>query len=266
MDIDLTDFEEQKTELLDLLNQTHRIAFLTGAGVSTNSGIPDFQTLDATWPFPVPRTEATSLAFFRRDPKTFWAAYRYLFDLKTEAHPNSFHKAVAGLEAKGKDVVVLTQNIDGLHEAGGSSNVAALHGNMLWAKCSRNSCPERRLIAHLRDQPLPRCTRCRKYLRPDVCLFGEAPRQFLYAQQVCLDADMLIVAGTALEVGPVNDLPRYRETWLPGADTVWMNQHGTPYGYRFSHLLVADLSVAAEVLNSFASAAPFDESPLSPFE
>lgn len=248
--------QQEKDELLALLNSTTRLTFLTGAGVSTNSGIPDFQTIDQHWDFPVSRGEATSIGYFRRDPKNFWRAFRYLFDLKTDVAPNAFHHAVAGLEAKGKEVIVLTQNIDGLHTAAGSTQVGELHGNIQWAFCSRHSCPERVLMSAIADQAAPRCDRCRKYLRPDTVLFGEEPRGFGDAKQVVMEADVLLVAGTALEVGPVNDLPRIREWWFPERPSVWLNRKMSPYGYHFSHFLHADLNEVAEVLNAVSNGEP----------
>lgn len=239
--------------ILTVLDNANTIAFLTGAGVSTDSGIPDFQTVDDEWTFPVPRDEATSLNFFQRDPQTFWKAFRYLFEMKTEVRPNEFHRAVANLENREKQVIVLTQNVDGLHSAAGTSQVGELHGNILWAYCSRPSCPERQLLTDLQNEPTPRCGRCSKYLRPDTVLFGENPRHFGDAKQVCLEADVLIVAGTALEVGPVNDLPRYREWWAPGKPTVWINRDAPPMGYNFSHVLRGELSHAAAFLNRVSS-------------
>lgn len=241
-------WEDQAGRALEALDRSRRITVLTGAGVSTESGIPDFQTLDEHWPFDRSRAEVTSLSYFKERPKDFWAAYRHIFTLKTDVKPNSFHRAIAGLEKTGREVVVITQNVDGLHQQAGSTQVGELHGNLQWAYCSRNSCPERRLISELEDEEVPRCRRCRKYLRPDVCLFGEAPRLFGDAKQVCYEADLLIVAGCALEVSPVNDLPKLRELYFPERDTLWLNRSNSPAGYLFSHKLVGELGAAAEVI------------------
>jgi len=232
---------KESSDLLEVLNRSKRIAFLTGAGVSTDSGIPDFKTMDREWPFSVPRATATSISFFNRDRRMFWEAFHYMFTSKTGGVlPNHFHRAVAGLEGKGKDVVVLTQNIDGLHQAAGTSQVLELHGNLRQVICNRPSCKyaEPLTLEHNEDS---RCPQCNKLLRPDTVLFGEAPRGFGDAKQVAIEAELLIVAGTALEVGPVNDLPRLREWYFPERETVWVNRMNPPYGYVFSHKYTGEL-------------------------
>lgn len=241
-------------DLLSLLKGSTRIAFLTGAGVSTDSHIPDFQTVDEAWPFRESREELTSVRMLQQNRGKFWEAYRYIFGLKTSAEwkPNSFHRAVAALERAGKDVVVLTQNVDGLHGAAGSTQVLELHGSAQTVACHRHSCKysEPLTAAH---GPASRCPICRKHLRPAVVLFGETPKGLGTAKEVVLEAEVLVVAGTALEVEPVSSLPRTRELYRPGAPTVWVNRSAPPEGYAFSHSFVGELSAFSELLAAVAS-------------
>ena len=240
--------QSAKATFLAALEASKTVCVLTGAGVSTNSGIPDFQTLDANWTFPVSRVEATSRRYLNQHPHRFWEAYKYIFDLK-QARPNAFHEALAALEARGKEVTVVTQNIDGLHSAAGSTKVLEVHGNARWLVCNRPSCKNRKPIAEfLAHDELPRCEICRKFLRPDVVLFGEIPRHYEEAERATLSAGLFIVAGASLQVGPVNELPLVRDWHYPEAESVWMNKFLPPYGYRFSQQLTGDLSELAELL------------------
>lgn len=232
------------------LESASSICVLTGAGVSTNSGIPDFQTIDERWPFEVSRIEATSRRYFQRFPDRFWAAYKYIFELK-HAAPNEFHLAVAALESAGKEVTVVTQNIDGLHVRAGSTKVLEVHGNAEWLVCDRRSCKNRKPIADfLEQEQLPRCEICRKYLRPDVVLFGEVPRGYAEAEMSAIHSSLLIVAGASLQVGPVNELPRVRDWHFPERESVWMNKFLPPTGYHFSQQLLGDLSELASLLTA----------------
>lgn len=247
--------ERTPDSILEAFNGAKTIAFLTGAGVSTDSGIPDFQTVDEAWPFDRSRAEVTNINYFKRDPRRFWEAFRYLFTLKTSVEPNSFHRAVADLEKRGKEVIVLTQNVDGLHGAAGSTQVGELHGNIRQVICSRPSCKETKTLEEVAHEEVPRC-KCGKFFRPDTVLFGENPRFFGDAKDVCLAAGLLVVAGTALDVGPVNDLPRYRDWYYPEAPTLWMNRDPAPFGYHFSHSFEGELSAAVELLEEVGREIP----------
>lgn len=233
----------------DVFEKSEKIVFLTGAGVSTDSGIPDFQTVDEDWPFVESRMDLIHRETFHRDRNKFWEAYRYIFLKKTENvwAPNRFHKAVAGLESKGKQVIVLTQNVDGLHHVAGSTQILEMHGNIREVICNRPSCGyvEPMTDDHNADS---RCPKCNKFLRPNTVLFGESPRGFGDALAVSIECDLMVAAGTSLEVGPVNELPLKREWYTPEAPSMWVNRTGRPQGYTFTHDFVGELDEFSSIL------------------
>lgn len=230
------------------------VFFLTGAGVSVASGIPDFQTVDEGWTFDVSREEALSVELLNRNPQLFWAAYKYLYTLwGVNSGVNSFHRFVAEVQKVNSSAFVLTQNIDGLHSAAlnevfgsdsfgdNGARVFELHGNKDRLVCSRRSCKGERLLVDddFLSDALPRCGVCGKMMRPDVVLFGEGVKGFREANMLVGFGDVLLVAGTSLEVGPVNGLPLVAER--AGLVTVWVNNVPAPAGYNFSYSFVGDL-------------------------
>lgn len=221
-------------QVQEIIEGATKIVVLTGAGVSTESGIPDFKTTDDNWTHPMSRAEAISLPFFQKDPKKFWSIYHDTFGKKTNAAPNGFHHYLAGLE-RNHDVVIVTQNVDGLHVKAGSSNVIEAHGTVSEAVCVRQSCGMVYQYVDIVDMELPRCKRCNKVLKPNVALFGEDITGFEQAQAEILESDLLIVAGTSLLVGPVNLLPLMAENSLPHIPRLWMNTDTPPYPYNFTH-------------------------------
>jgi NAD-dependent SIR2 family protein deacetylase len=223
-----------------LLQKSKRIVVLTGAGVSTDSGIPDFKSTDEMWPYSEPRERLISTAYFQQDPWKFWEAYRTAFGRKNDARPNRFHHFVASLEAE-HHVTVVTQNVDGLHQAAGSTRVLEAHGTLKQAVCLRGGCGEKYSMEDLATEEKPRCKRCNKVLKPDVVLFGEMPRRLDEAADAILLADLLIVAGTALDVAPVSELP-YIAQFRTEKPMVWLNREFPPYSYDFTHRFIGELS------------------------
>lgn len=185
---------------------------LTGAGISTPSGIPDFRSTDnGLWtkydPF-----EVASLAAFRYDPSKFYNWLRSLAVDISKAEPNQAHFAVAELERAGYVKTVITQNIDVLHQRAGSSNVLEVHGSFRTMTCSAcfqkvDSAPF--IQPYIELGVIPRCRACNSILKPDVILFGEQlPAQtWLDALNASQNCDLMIVAGSSLEVLPVAGLP-----------------------------------------------------------
>lgn len=195
----------------ELLRQSSHTVAMTGAGVSTPSGIPDFRSPDSgLWTKVDPFTVA-SLFAFRLRPQGFYDWIRPLARLVVEAQPNPAHYALARLEATGLLKSVITQNIDGLHQRAGSQRVHEVHGHIREATCIRcyQVVPADTLIERfLDDGQVPHCP-CGGVLKPNAILFGEQlPLHILTsARQDTWASDLMLVAGSSLEVEPVTDLP-----------------------------------------------------------
>ncbi len=227
-------------ELGTLLRQRQPCVVLTGAGISTESGIPDFRSPTGIWAEYDPMEYATIDAF-RRDPVKVWEFYALRFDVLTRAEPNAGHLALAELERRGLVQAVVTQNIDGLHTRAGSQDVIEVHGSIRTAVCLE--CGERvpleDVVAALRDQPAPPCPRCGEILKPDVVMFGELlPAGAMErATELAQRAGLLLVVGSSLEVYPVAGLPE--EAVSAGGALAIVNRGPTP----FDHL--ADVKIDA---------------------
>ena len=197
-----------------ILSQARTLVVLTGAGVSQESGIPTFRdALTGLWARYDPEQLATPQAF-RLDPKLVWDWYRFRRELVSGATFNRGHLALAQLEKIIPRVVVVTQNIDGLHQAAGSSEVVELHGSLSRNKCFANCRGNPTLIDVStlpdRDASPPRCPHCSDFVRPDVGWFGEAlPEEALgRAYRASAGCDVMLVVGTSGAVYPAAVLPR----------------------------------------------------------
>jgi len=196
----------------DILGNSNKVAILTGAGISTSSGIPDFRSPSGgLWEQDDP-LEVASLATFRYSPETFFHWLHPLADKIINAEPNPAHTALAKLEKSKQDITIITQNIDGLHQKAGSTRVLEVHGNLQTLTCV--SCFTQQpskvfLDAYIKDRTIPKCPRCGHLLKPDVVLMGEQlpVRTWLKAQETSKHCDLMIVAGSSLEVLPVAGLP-----------------------------------------------------------
>lgn len=183
---------------------------LTGAGVSTESGIPDFRSETGIWA-EVDPFEVASIRAFRRDPERVWAFYRERIHRLREAEPNAAHYALAELERRGLVRAVVTQNIDTLHERAGSRDVIEVHGSIRSAQCL--GClwtePADAVLVQLEVQPTPLCPQCGDVLKPGVTLFGELlPAGAMErATELARAAELVLVVGSSLEVWPVAGLP-----------------------------------------------------------
>lgn len=192
-----------------ILSGAQHVVALTGAGISTPSGIPDFRGNEGLWTREDPM-EVASLRGFRRDPQRFYRWFQPLLEPILSATPNPAHYALAELEQAGKLRALITQNIDGLHQRAGSRAVYELHGHLRSATCvtCEHQAPSGHVLETARKGKSPRC-QCGGHYKPDVVLFDEAlPRGlFWLAQYEMEQCDALVIAGTALEVFPVSDLP-----------------------------------------------------------
>jgi NAD-dependent protein deacetylase/lipoamidase len=253
-------------ELAELIRGRQPCVVLTGAGVSTESGIPDFRSPTGLWAQYDPMEYAT-IGAFRRDPVKVWEFYALRFDVLTRAEPNAGHRGLAELERRGLVRTVITQNVDGLHTRAGSRDVIEVHGSIRTASClacgtrvsfaevlaslpvppdSRSagsgvSAPTNGFIGvagQARDsfeeapQAVPRCPECGEVLKPDVVMFGELlPTGAIErAEALAAQAGLLLVVGSALEVYPVAGLPEL--TLAAGGALAIVNRGPTGYDGR----------------------------------
>ncbi|HEX9373500.1 MAG TPA: NAD-dependent deacylase [Roseiflexaceae bacterium] len=227
-----------------VLRGTQRAVALTGAGISRPSGIPDFRGESGLWRLDDPMVVA-SLRGFQADPRRFYDWFRPLLNTIAAAEPNPAHLALARLERAGTLTAVITQNVDGLHQRAGSREVYELHGHMRSATCAGcgRQAPSQPLLDRVRRGEIPRCG-CGGAFKPDVVLFDELlPRGLFWLAQRALEAcDALIVAGTALEVAPVCDLPL--AALRRGARLIVVNQGPTYLDERADVVLREDVAIA----------------------
>ena len=226
--------------LAELIRDAQPCVVLTGAGVSTESGVPDFRSPTGIWARFDPMEYATIQAF-RADPEKVWRFYAPRFAMLTSAEPNDAHLALAELERRGLVRAVVTQNIDLLHERAGSREVIEVHGSIRTSSCPR--CRQTYLLAEVlplvEAEGIARCEDCGAVLKPDVVFFGELlPLGAIErASQLAREAALLLVVGSSLEVYPVAALPQ--DALDAGARLAIVNKGPTPYDSR------ADLKIDA---------------------
>jgi NAD-dependent deacetylase len=196
--------------LAALVRERQPCVVLTGAGISTESGIPDFRSPEGIWA-EVDPFEVASIQAFRGDPERVWGFYRERIHALLEAEPNAGHRALAELERRGLVQAVVTQNIDTLHVRAGSRDVVEVHGSIRSATClacgSSQALDE--VLAQLQQRPAPLCPACGAILKPGVVLFGELlPAEAMRrATELAQGASLMLVVGSSLEVWPVAGLP-----------------------------------------------------------
>ena len=226
--------EEQIKRLQEWIDGSESIVFFGGAGVSTESGIPDFRSVDGLYnqKYDYPPEEILSRTFFDRRPEEFYRFYRDKM-LCLDARPNTAHRKLAQLERVGKLRSVVTQNIDGLHQMAGSKRVWELHGSVHRNFCTR--CKKPYPVEFIRDsQGVPTCS-CGGTVKPDVVLYEESldSRVLEGAVNAIHRADLLIIGGTSLAVYPAAGLINY----YSGKHLVLINKTPTPYDNRADLIL-----------------------------
>ncbi len=226
---------EQVQQLQQLIDRYDNLVFFGGAGVSTESGIPDFRSVDGLYnqQYDYPPETIISHSFFRKNPEEFYRFYKDKM-LALEAKPNDAHKKLAELERTGKLRAVVTQNIDGLHQAAGSKVVYELHGSV-----HRNYCMQchrfydAEYMYHA--EGIPRCETCGGILKPDVVLYEEGLDMGIMQQAIraISQAEVLIVGGTSLVVYPAAGLLQY----FKGKALVVINKGATPMDQKADLLI-----------------------------
>lgn len=216
----------QVQELQHIIDTHNKIVFFGGAGVSTESNIPDFRSVDGLYnqQYDYPPETILSHTFYRRNTEEFYRFYHNKM-LFPNAKPNAAHLALAKLEQMGKLTAVITQNIDGLHQAAGSKNVLELHGSV-----HRNYCENCGAFFDLdymmKNTGVPKCDKCRSTIKPDVVLYEEGLDQKIINESIkqVYNADVLIIGGTSLAVYPAAGLVDY----FRGDKLVVINMAPTP--------------------------------------
>ena len=204
---------ETVDELARLLAAARHAVVLTGAGISTESGVPDFRSAGGLWERYDPM-EVASMDTFMREPARFWEFHRPRFDLVAAVEPNPAHLAVAELQRRGVVKALITQNIDGLHRRAGSTEAIEVHGSLGSGRCLRCDfrvdADELLALADAADDGVPRCD-CGFQLKSDVVLFGEMlpGEQIDAAFEHAGQADVMLVIGSSLLVAPVSNLPGF---------------------------------------------------------
>lgn len=235
---------EQLETLRTWINESDNIVFFGGAGVSTESGIPDFRSVDGLYhqQYDYPPETILSHTFFRRNTEEFYRFYRAKM-LALDAKPNAAHKKLAEWEQQGKLKAVVTQNIDGLHQAAGSKVVYELHGSVHRNYCQKcGAFYDARYM--LESKGIPRCEKCGGLIKPDVVLYEEGLDQATIngAVHAIGHADVLIIGGTSLTVYPAAGLIDYYN----GNKLVLINKSVTPMDSR------ADLLVQGPIGEIFS--------------
>ncbi len=213
------------SDIRDKISQARSVTVLTGAGISADSGVPTFRGADGLWKNFRPE-ELASPDAFERDPKLVWEWYNWRRELISTKKPNEAHKTLAILESKIEDFWIITQNVDGLHRAAGSTNLSEIHGNIWKVRCT--NC---RTVTSNHEVPidiLPSCTDCQGLLRPHIVWFGEslAQEDLDASFRALRNCDMLLIIGTSGVVYPAASFaPIAKEH---GAFVVELNLDPTP--------------------------------------
>lgn len=227
----------------DMIASHNHILFFTGAGVSTLSGIPDFRSANGlykTSKYLYSPERMLSRSFFFSHPDKFYDFYREVFDVRLY-EPNIVHTKMAELEAAGKSLGVITQNVDGLHTKAGSKRVVEYHGSVFRNSCRNHTekCPATFSADVVFDSTgIPRCPVCNAIIKPDITLYEEQPYQHDKAVSMIMECDVMVVCGTSLNVYPAAGFINYLG---PDQQLVIVNRDATAYDTKAHLCIHADL-------------------------
>jgi len=242
---------EKKIErLANLIRESTYAVALTGAGVSTESGIPDFRSADSGLWNVYDFAKVASVEGFLNDTAGFYEFWKWRFARLNSAKPNMTHKTLAKLERLGHLKALITQNIDNLHREAGSEAIYEVHGNYRTGLCidCREELPIEEIFSKVETSKIPACDGCGGLLKPNVVLFGEfLPPAFIEGMYEALKSDLLIVLGSSLEVYPVADL--VPQAKMNGARIVVVNRDETPFDRHLDLVIHSELGAAMQALN-----------------
>ena len=237
--------ENKIEKFIELINESNNIVFFGGAGVSTESGIPDFRSKDGLYnqKYKYPPEEILSHSFFINNTEEFYKFYKEKMN-SLKYKPNITHIKLAELERKGKLKAVITQNIDGLHQKAGSENVYELHGSVLRNYCMKcNKFYDAEYVFNSKN--IPKCS-CGGIIKPDVVLYEEGLDENIIENSInaIQKADTLIVAGTSLTVYPASGLINY----FRGRNLVLINRDSTPYDSKANLVINENLGKIFKII------------------
>lgn len=239
--------EQKILQAADLIKNARRVVALTGAGISTPSGIPDFRSEDSGMWNQVDPMEVASIFGFVEHPDAFYEWMKPLAKKIVGAKPNPAHQALADLEKAGKLRAVITQNIDNLHQRAGSKRVLEVHGHFREATCIRcyqMTAGQPLMEKFLEDGQVPICENCGGAMKPNVVLFGEMlPANIMFeAEEESKGCEVMIIAGSSLEVAPAGDLPLL--AYKHGGKLIIVNKMPTHADSHASVVLREDVAIA----------------------
>ncbi|MFG6149130.1 NAD-dependent protein deacylase [Halobacillus sp. B23F22_1] len=232
--------KNQLKQTAEQIEQARHVVILTGAGVSTASGIPDFRSSEGLWEQDFRREDYMSIDYFHFDPVDFWKKYKEIFRIKLlqQYEPNVVHHFLKQLETKGRRISIITQNVDGLHAQAKSSKVVEYHGSLDKATCPH--CQETYTMKYVLSNDPPQCEDCKSVLKPNVVLFGDLITAHDEAEALIDEADFLLVLGTSLQVTPFSYLPEYASS--RNLASTLMNKEATIKDRLFDQVILGDLS------------------------
>lgn len=250
MNAQQNDFESYRAAA-NLIRASHYTVVFTGAGLSTPSSIPDFRSADTgLWQKNDPMLVA-SLTAFTHHPDRFYRWLRPLLKTSNQAQPNPAHQAIAGLEKHRLVHSVITQNIDSLHQKAGSSNVVELHGSMEsfhCPTCHHAAEDAQKLVDEIVNGQIPLCPHCASIMKPDITLYEEAlPEKAWQSASDAVDrAEVMIVAGSSLEVIPASSLPY--DAYRHGCRIIMVNLSPTYMDAHAEVIIHADVAIALPMI------------------
>lgn len=232
-------------ELAQILREKNKITVLTGAGISTASGIPDFRSQGGLYDTHLNVEAILSETYFRANPESFWKYYKNIFLLSSlpNFQPNLGHLFLKHLEDIGKEVVIITQNVDDLHRKAGSSTVFEVHGTLSKAHCPL--CQRSYNLEHLLQSEIPRCEEDEAILKPDVVLFEGIVKHMEQAYAHVSESEVFMALGTSLQVYPVKELPNA----IRGANHIYkvlINKEPTVMDEVFDFVFHEDITAVFE--------------------
>jgi NAD-dependent deacetylase len=203
----MADDSDPLAEIKDILISSKKVIFLTGAGISKESGIPTFRGKDGLWRTYDPMKLA-SLSSFLENPSLVWEFYAYRQNLISKCQPNAGHMAISKIQEQKEDCWILTQNVDNLHRRAGSKNIVELHGNIFKVNCIHCDYGDNMTTTKDIGMP-PKCPNCESILKPGVVLFEEPlpQKEWTRAIELASTCDLIFIVGTSLNVSPANYLP-----------------------------------------------------------
>lgn len=242
---------DHKEKLASWIKESRNIVFFGGAGISTESGIPDFRSAAGIYQMekqsPYSPEEILSRSFFNRHPEVFFDFYKTKM-IHTEARPNSAHNLLAKLEQSGQLSAIVTQNIDGLHQMAGNKKVLELHGSIHRNYCM--DCDRFHSLDEVMNSPeiVPNCNVCGGIVKPDVVLYGENLDDSVIRDSVTAiaEADLLLIGGTSLTVQPA----AHFVTYFQGKHTVLLNASSTAYDHQADLIITEPIGVVLGEVDS----------------